>query len=131
MKRVLFALDYSGSHVMVATLRSGKSAFTHISCLLTNSRTMFLHCWVLSVLMPTPKRGPMVFKRLGNELLFFALTVAVSLLFWFVLASFTEQCVIVKDCVYIKERNAFFVTVAFFYFVRLSTWAIRSHSSSQ
>jgi len=77
-----------------------------------------------------PKRGPMFIKKLGKELFFFALTVAVSLLFWFIIASFTDQCVTVKDCVYIREKNAFFATIAFFYFVRLSAWVVRSQSSS-
>jgi hypothetical protein len=73
----------------------------------------------------------MFFKKLGKELFFFAFTVAISLLFWFILAMLTDQCVTVKHCVYIKEQNAFFVTVAFFYFVRLSTWAVRSYSTAK
>lgn len=72
----------------------------------------------------------MFLMKLGKELFFFAVTVSISLLFWFVLANLTDQCITVKDWEYLKEKIAFFVTIALIYFVRLSTWAVRPHSTS-
>ncbi len=58
-------------------------------------------------------------KRLGKELIFFALTVGVSLLFWFIIANITDQCIVARECQYDKERDAFVISIGFFYLARL------------
>jgi len=60
--------------------------------------------------------------KLGKEALFFVLAVMVSFLFWFVLATITEQNIIVSDYLYMKEKNAFIITVGVIYFIRLNAW---------
>lgn len=60
--------------------------------------------------------------KLGKEALFFVLAVMVSFLFWFVLATITEQNIIASDYLYMKERNAFIITIGVIYFIRLNAW---------
>jgi len=64
-------------------------------------------------------------KRLSKELLFFAFTVVVSFLLWFALAIITEQRITAEQYLYIKEKNAFLITVGFFYFIRLNAWVVK------
>ena len=64
-------------------------------------------------------------KRLARELLFFASTVAASLLLWVALAIITEQRITAEQYLYIKEKTAFLITVGFFYFIRLNVWMIK------
>lgn len=59
---------------------------------------------------------------LAGELKFFTLAVLVSFLFWFTLAIIIEQNIMAPDHIYLRERNAFFLTIVFFYFLRLSAW---------
>lgn len=63
-------------------------------------------------------------KRLGKEFLFLALTVAISFLFWVILAIITDQHITAAQYLYIREQNAFFITVVFFYIIRLIAWAV-------
>lgn len=60
--------------------------------------------------------------KLGKEALFFVLAVMVSFLFWFVLATITEQNIIASDYLYMKEKNAFIITIGVIYFIRLNAW---------
>lgn len=60
--------------------------------------------------------------KFGKEALFFVLAVMVSFLFWFVLATITEQNIIASDYLYMKERNAFIITIGVIYFIRLNAW---------
>lgn len=60
--------------------------------------------------------------KLGKEALFFVLAVMVSFLFWFVLATITEQNIIASDYLYMKERNAFIITIGVIYFIRFNAW---------
>ena len=69
-------------------------------------------------------------RRIGKELLFFALAVVLSFLFWFILADMTDQCIISTPYLYVREQNAFLVTVVFFYFIRLCAWAVQSNSTA-
>ena len=61
-------------------------------------------------------------KMLGRESGYFVLAVFVSFLFWFALAVIVEQGIIAQEHLYSRERNAFVLTIAFFYFLRLSAW---------
>ena len=83
---------------------------------------LFRYCYCFTL---TPERDTMYLKkRLGKELLFLALTVAMSFLFWVTLAIITDQHITATQYLYIREQNAFFVTVGFFYFIRLIAWAV-------
>jgi len=53
-----------------------------------------------------------------------ALTVAISFLFWVILAIITDQHITAAQYLYIREQNAFFITVVFFYIIRLIAWAV-------
>ncbi len=61
-------------------------------------------------------------SALARELKFFILTVFVSFLLWVSLALIIEQNIIAPEHTYLRERNAFFLTIVFFYFLRLSAW---------
>ena len=64
-------------------------------------------------------------QKLAKELLWFLLTVIGSFLFWCVLALIVEQNIIVEESLYKKELNAFMITIAFIYFLRLNAWVIK------
>ncbi len=68
---------------------------------------------------------------LAGELKFFILAVLVSLLFWFTLAIIIEQDIITTEHIYLRERNAFFLTIVFFYFLRLSAWMTNKTDSHE
>lgn len=59
-------------------------------------------------------------KKLSREFLIFVLVCTISLLFWMIIALITEQYVIAQEHLYVRERNAFLVTVGFIYFIRLN-----------
>ena len=59
---------------------------------------------------------------LGKEALFFALAVVASLVFWIFLAIITEQNIIAREYLYVREKYAFLATVGFIYFIRLNAW---------
>lgn len=63
-------------------------------------------------------------EKLAKELLWFIFTVTGSFLFWCALALIVEQNIIVDECLYDKERNAFMITIGFVYFIRLNAWSI-------
>jgi len=60
--------------------------------------------------------------NLVGELKFFILAVFISFLLWFALAIIIEQNIIAPEHIYLMERNAFFLTILIFYFLRLSAW---------
>lgn len=74
-------------------------------------------------------------QKLAKELLWFLLTVIGSFLFWCVLALIVEQNIIVEESLYEKELNAFMITIAFIYFLRLNAWLIeqgrRKHETTE
>ena len=59
-------------------------------------------------------------KIFAKESLLFLFIVMGSLLFWFILAHIVEQNIILDECLYDRERYAFFITVGFIYFLRLN-----------
>ena len=60
-------------------------------------------------------------NKLHKELLWVALTLIGSFLFWCVLALIVNQNIIADEYVYDRERNGFLITIGIVYFIRLST----------
>ena len=58
--------------------------------------------------------------KIGKEALFLIVAIIVSFLFWFILATITEQNIIASEYLYMRERNAFIITIGFIYFIRLN-----------
>lgn len=67
--------------------------------------------------------------NLGRESKYLIITVLISSLFWAVLAFIIEQNITAPEYVYSRERNGFFLTIAFFYILRLSTWMCNKKDS--
>jgi len=61
-------------------------------------------------------------KKLTKELLWFILTVMGSFLFWSALALIMDQKIILDECLYDREANAFMMTIGVVYFIRLNAW---------
>lgn len=61
-------------------------------------------------------------KKLTKELLWFIFTVIGSLLFWSALALIVDQKIILDECLYDREGNAFMMTIGVVYFIRLNGW---------
>jgi hypothetical protein len=61
-------------------------------------------------------------KKLTKELLWFILTVMGSFLFWSALALIMDQKIILDECLYDREGNAFMMTIGVVYFIRLNAW---------
>ena len=61
-------------------------------------------------------------KKLTKELLWFIFIVIGSFLFWSALALIIDQKIILDECLYDKERNAFMMTIGVVYFIRLNAW---------
>ncbi len=70
-------------------------------------------------------------STLAGELKFLILAVLVSFLFWFSLAIIIEQSIIAPEHIYLRERNAFFLTIVFFYFLRLSAWVTNKTDANE
>jgi len=60
--------------------------------------------------------------KLGKEMLFFVFVVMISLVFWLILAIIIEQNITAQEYLYMREKNAFIVTVGFIYFIRFNAW---------
>ena len=61
-------------------------------------------------------------KKLTKELLWFIFTVIGSFLFWSALALIMDQKIILDECLYDREGNAFMMTIGVVYFIRLNAW---------
>lgn len=61
-------------------------------------------------------------KKLTKELLWVIFTVIGSFLFWCGLALILDQKIIVDECLYDREGNAFMITIGLVYFIRLNAW---------
>ena len=59
-------------------------------------------------------------KIIIREILFLFVLCTVSFLFWLVIAFITDQKVIAPEFLYLRERNAFFITIALVYFLRIN-----------
>ena len=70
-------------------------------------------------------------KILAKESLLFLFIVIGSFLFWFILAHIVEQDIIRRECRYDRERYAFFITVGFIYFLRLTGWSAEQGRKGQ
>ena len=60
-------------------------------------------------------------EKLNKEIFWLTLLGLGSLLIWCTLALVANQDVIADDCLYDKERIGFFVSIAFFYILRISS----------
>ncbi len=61
-------------------------------------------------------------KKITKELLWFTISVIGSFLFWCALALIMDQKIILDECLYDREGQAFMMTIVFVYFIRLSAW---------
>ena len=61
-------------------------------------------------------------KKTTKELLWFTISVIGSFLFWCALALIMDQKIILDECLYDREGQAFMMTIVFVYFIRLSAW---------